>query len=60
MTAAMMGIEFVACLAAWAVGVLHAAMMSTFSPTSSAASAGSPIGFQSPSRRSMARFCPSM
>ena len=59
MTAATMGIEFVASLAARAAGVLHATMMSTFSPTSSAASAGRRSGFQSAFRRSMVRFWPS-
>ena len=60
MTAATMGIEFVACLAMRAVVVLHATRISTFSPTSSAASVGSRSNFQSPFRRSMAKFCPSM
>jgi len=60
MTPATIGMEFVACLAARAVGVLQATSISTFSPTNSVASAGNLSGFQSPFRCSMARFCPTM
>ena len=54
-----MGTVAVACLAAWADGVLTARMTSTWSRTSSAASALSRSFFPSAFRNAMVRLCPS-
>jgi hypothetical protein len=45
MTAAMMGIEFVACLAAWAAGVLHATNDVDLQPNQLGRQRGEPIRF---------------